>query len=234
MANYGALILNDTSKIQICSKNLNLCYYSRGNFYIPSANAITTLNYDYSASNHLLTFKAMDSCHVALLTCSNSYAQLVSDISGVSIPYMIYRDTLTNAVPTKGMVFWSPTGSVAFSSVEKYFKAVGFYSIPTLTGLIYNPWPIPVTTFLTPTITVINTDSNFFLTTFGAFAKIENVYENFGAYYKVGIRRVNSTTIEFRYVPFYIYSKDPNVSSSTEEVTSFNNYIIEVEPPPGV
>jgi hypothetical protein len=227
MAEYGLLIKNLNNRIVIDSKSPFLNYAEKGTINIVNADTLYTINITDTDAIPIVLFQPVTGGYVAIPSYDKSgsditAAKIISDTAGLTVPWMCWRSELIHALPDYGVVVYNSLGSPVFSSGETgYIKVIGIYSLSNF-GDFSSYYDL----------IVLNTNNYFGFFSPGILASVSSTQADI---YTIGLKKINSTTL--RYKPIHRYTNvaaSSNTANSISAQFGISDYVIEVEPPPGV
>ena len=229
MVDWGLKILNDDSRIQIDSVFKNHAYYDDGSGSV-SASDMTLLSGFTAITDSPVTFFKVSSSGYAVIhgyRLNGSVYDRIRVASSASFTFywLMFRETQpqTPSAGDYGLLVYDSAGDLVFSSLDVGFiDVVGIYSAST-----------PSFHTGTTNVTVDDAVNNYFQLTNSAFGYRAVDSANLVYYYLLGIKYINSTTIQIGWVVYHTVSW-PGPYDAFGTGASGNVSVIEIVPPPGV
>lgn len=196
MSDYGLIVKNNSSEIQIDSLYKNFTLKDSGSLVLPSEHESATLNFADVTNIPLVAIRPTTVSFCALLELNKSGSTYISaavggEGIGGTIQWAMFINALSQSLPTYGLIVKNPSDEVVFSSDETYLKIIDVHSFSLSPSLVYGSWI---------DITVNDADNNYFiLYPFSYFIDIEVDEEDPPTYdalmYPMGMKKISSTVI---------------------------------------
>lgn len=200
MADYGLIVKNNDSEVQIDGTYKNYTLFTSGSQAVTqtgSGTAVTiNTNSPVVASKVLTTYFH---CISGSSSTSGTYVAAIIFYSEGSqtLPWVSYTYAHTATLPTYGLIVKNAAGTVVFSSEDEWLKIIGVDS----SSLAYSVGGYT-------DVTVVDAVNNYFFLT-------DHSWEHTATYngsdwdhivYSRGMKRINSTTIRVGVFPYSVFS----------------------------